>query len=141
MSQLVDETLNSAPGKNCMKYLITALIVPFLDLWLLMEVTSMIGFWRTLALVLLTGIVGVAMVKDQIKLVLRKLSTSATSKEISRNLIETFLLVFGGFLLIVPGLITDFLGLMLALRPVRERIAVRISESLESNFEVEVASF
>lgn len=75
--------------------------------------------------------------------VLRKIQTSVTAGEISRNALEIGLLVLGGLLLITPGLVTDFLGFLMIARPFRERLAAKISNRAgkSGNFHVEVQSF
>lgn len=119
------------------------LLLPFVDLYLLIELSSMIGFPATLGIVLATGIIGAAVVKREGRNVLGKLQRSVTAKEVSRNLLEGLLLAAGGLLLLSPGLITDFLGFLMVVRPTRERIMLKLVSRLEkkANFEVRTYSF
>lgn len=123
--------------------LIALLVLPFVDLWLLLEVSSVIGFWRTLAVVLLTGLIGAEMVRREGRFVLRKLTSSVTPEEVSRNFLEGAILVFAGLLLLTPGLLTDVLGVLFVFRPLRERIVAKLSESIKrrGEFRVEVGRF
>ncbi|MFB6166961.1 MAG: FxsA family protein [Candidatus Nanohaloarchaea archaeon] len=117
-------------------WIIALLVLPFVDLWLLMEVASVIGFWRTVAVVLLTGLIGAEMVRREGRFVLEKLRTSVTAEEMSRNFLEAAILVLSGLLLLSPGLITDVLGALLALRPLRERLVARLSRKFRQSSSV-----
>lgn len=120
--------------------LISALTVPFIDLYLLIQIAQKIGFWQVLAIIVLTGMVGAEIVRREGLYVLRKIQRSVTAGEISRNLLEIGLLVGGGLLLLVPGLVTDIFGITVIVRPVRERIAAHISGGSET-VQVEVQTF
>jgi UPF0716 protein FxsA len=123
--------------------LLTLLILPFVDFYVLVQVAGHIGFWNTLAIVLLTGAAGAEVVRREGRYVMRKIQSSVTAGEMSRNALEIGLLVLGGFLLIIPGLITDVLGFLMIARPVRERLAAKISDrsGKNSNIHFEVESF
>jgi len=116
------------------------LLLPFIDLYLLIQLTEMIGFLETLGIVFLTGIIGAAVVKREGRGLLAKLQTSVTAKEVSRNVLEGVLLAAGGLMLISPGLITDFIGIMFVWRPTRERLMLKLvdkfKDSASMRFEV-----
>lgn len=117
------------------------LTVPFIDLYLLVQVADMVGFWQVLGIIILTGVVGAEIVRREGLYVLRKIQRSVTAGEISRNMLEIGLLLGGGILLLVPGLITDVAGITIIIRPVRERIAARITSGGSGAVQVEVQSF
>lgn len=119
------------------------LLLPFIDLYLLIELTSHIGFPATLGLIIATGIIGAFVVKREGRNVLGKLQRSVSAQEISRNLLEGVLLAVGGLMLLSPGLITDLIGFMMVLRPTRERIMLKIASKMKekSNFRVQSYSF
>jgi UPF0716 protein FxsA len=123
-------------------YLIVALLIlPFVDFYLLIQVADAIGLLETVVIVLATGIAGVAIIRREARFVLEKLGSSVTLKEISRNFIEALLLVVAGLMLLTPGLITDFLGVLIAFRPFRSRLTVWLSEKLESDSQFEVRTY
>lgn len=123
--------------------IILFLLLPFVDIYVLIELTGMIGFPATLAIVLATGVIGAYIVKREGRNVFGKLQRSVTAKEVSRNLLEGILLAVGGLMLLSPGLITDFIGFLMVLRPTRERIMLRLASRLKKkgNFEVRTYSF
>ncbi|MFT4892564.1 MAG: UPF0716 protein FxsA [Candidatus Nanohaloarchaea archaeon] len=125
-------------------YLIILLLaLPFIDLYLLVEVAGRIGFIETLGLVFLTGILGAFFVKREAKTVWGKLGTSVTANEVSRNLLEGVLIVLGGLMLLSPGFITDGLGFLFVVRWTRIRIVLKLEEKMKdkSNFQVQVQQF
>ena len=125
-------------------YLIILLLaLPFVDLYLLIEVTGRIGFIETLGLVFLTGILGAFFVKREAKTVWRKLGVSVTANEVSRNVLEGAMIVLGGLMLLSPGFITDAVGFLLVIGWTRIRIVLKIEEKMKekSNFKVQVQQF
>ncbi|WP_414837727.1 FxsA family protein [Candidatus Nanosalina sp. VS9-1] len=112
--------------------------VPFIDIYILVQIAGMIGFWQTLALILLTGAVGLEIVRREGIYVLVKMQRSVTAGEASRNALEIGFLVLAGLLLILPGIVTDVAGFLLVFRPVRERLAAKYSGE---GFNAEVRTF
>jgi UPF0716 protein FxsA len=99
------------------------LIVPLIEVWLLVTVGGLIGAPWTIFLVVLTAVIGAALVRAQ------GLSTLARSQELLRNgelpareLLEGAALLIAGALLLTPGFLTDTVGFLLLLPPLRRRI-------------------
>ena len=97
------------------------LVVLFIaELWALVEVAVHFGVLNTLALLILMPVLGVWLVKHAGLTVLRRLQATLDAGGIPhREVINGFLLLFAGFLLIVPGFITGAMGLLLLVPPVR----------------------
>lgn len=117
------------------------LTLPFVDLYLLIQLSDSLGFLNVLMLVLGTGVIGGFIARSEGIDVLIRLSSSVSLEEVSRNMLEGLLILVGGFGLLLPGLLTDGLGACLIFKPFRQRIAVRISDRLKSSTNVEVRSF
>lgn len=117
------------------------LLLPFIDIYVLIQFTSEIGFIPTLALITATGVIGAAIIQREGGKVFGKLRTSVTAQEVSRNLVEVVLLFMGGIMLLSPGFITDFIGLMFVLRPTRERLMLKILERFEGSSDVTVETY
>ena len=109
--------------------------VPFVDIYILVQLSQSIGFWQTLALILLTGAIGLEIVRREGLYVIVKLQRSVTAGEMTRNALEIGLLVLSGLLMIVPGIITDVAGFILVFRPIRERIAAKYSGNSNIQFQ------
>lgn len=126
-----------------LRYLVILFMLPLLDLYILVELTGQIGFLNTILVILATGLIGAEVVRREGLKVMRRLGTSVTAEEISRNMLEGALLVLGGFMLVTPGLITDVLGLSLVFRPTRQRIMLRLVKRFKknSNIQIDVETF
>jgi UPF0716 protein FxsA len=104
---------------------VLALFVLFIaELWVMVQVAVRIGVLETIALLVLMPVLGIWLVKRAGLAVFRRLhATLETGGIPHKEVIDGFLLLFAGLLLIVPGFITSAVGLLLLLPPVR--IAVR----------------
>jgi UPF0716 protein FxsA len=106
------------------RLLILFIVLPIVELWLLIKVGSIIGALPTIALVILTAIIGSQLVRHQGLMVLRRVrETQARNEPPALALLDGAALLFAGFLLIMPGFITDTLGFLLLVPKLRERIA------------------
>lgn len=88
--------------------------VPIMELALLIKIGQIWGLRNTLALVVLTGIFGAILLKIQGINVLRRINNELSQGIIpSDALFDGFFIFCGGLLLITPGVLTDFLGLLM----------------------------
>jgi UPF0716 protein FxsA len=125
-----------------LRYLIVLLLVmPFIDMYVLIEVSSILGFWQVIALVLITGLIGAELIRREGRHVLMKLQQSVTAGEISRNMAEGLIIVVCGALLLTPGFITDILGFLLIFRPLRERLVAHLMNNFNSGMNFEIRAF
>ncbi|MFB6292239.1 MAG: FxsA family protein [Candidatus Nanohaloarchaea archaeon] len=121
--------------------LIAFLVLPFVDLFLLVKVAETVGFWQTIGIILLTGVAGAELIRREGRFVLKKLQSSITVEEMSRNVMEGFMLLASGLLLLTPGLVTDLIGVLLVFRPFRERLVVRLARRAKEQGSVRVETF
>jgi UPF0716 protein FxsA len=100
---------------------VLALFVLFIaELWVMVQVAVRFGVLDTIALLVLMPILGIWLVKRAGLAVFRRLHTTLEAGGIPhKEVIDGFLLLFAGLLLIVPGFITGAAGLLLLLPPVR----------------------
>ena len=98
-----------------MKWLVLAFIViPTAELGLLIYSGQLLGFFPTIAIILITGIGGVYLAKRQGMKAWQELRSRMNTMETPGNaLIDNFCIFFGGLLLIVPGYLTDITGFLL----------------------------
>ncbi len=98
-------------------------LLPWLELYLLFRVHELVGWGQTLALVLLTGVVGAALAKWQGLDVLHRIQTAMRGGRVpAGELLDGFLIFAAGLLLITPGLLTDSVGFLLLVPPARRLI-------------------
>ncbi|KQV72959.1 FxsA family protein [Rhizobium sp. Root1220] len=80
-----------------------------------------LGLWPTLALVMLSFIFGMALLKRQGIGILRRMSAEGrTGAMPGRELLRPAMLVIASLLLIVPGFITDILAILIFIPAVRD---------------------
>jgi UPF0716 protein FxsA len=97
--------------------------IPLLELGLLIKVGQSIGFWSTMAIIVVTAALGVAVMQSHgIKTMQRAQASLAEGKTPVDSVVDGTFVLFAGLLLISPGLITDLLGLLLLIPPVRRLI-------------------
>lgn len=98
-----------------------------LELTVMIQVGTVIGALPTVVLIVLTAMVGSALVRRQgLKTLLEAQQRMQLGEMPARELLGGMLLALAGLLLIVPGFVTDLLGLLLLLPPLRSRLADKL---------------
>ena len=109
------------------------IIIPIIEISIFITIGSNIGVLNTIAIILITALVGIFLVRRQgIKLLFdaqRNLSQGIMPTEEIKGAI--FLLV-SGLLLITPGFFTDCVGFAVFLKPVQNLIANRAKNYFQS---------
>ncbi len=104
--------------------LIAFIGIPIIEIAGFITVGSWIGLWWTLGTVLLTAIVGTALVRSQSTSVLARINQQLAVGEMpARALFDGLCLLAAALLLLTPGFFTDAIGIALLLPPVRALIA------------------
>jgi UPF0716 protein FxsA len=104
--------------------LIGLLIIPLVDALFLVYVATQLGPVLTVALVVLTALVGTLFVRAEGRHTVRRLQNTLGKGEVPADeLTDGALLIAAGAFLLTPGLVTDTLGFLLAFPP--SRILVR----------------
>jgi UPF0716 protein FxsA len=99
------------------RYVLAALLlVPLVDATFLVFVADAIGGVETVLLVVLTGLIGMLLVRAEGRHTLRKLQrTAARGKPPTDELLDGAFLIAAGAFLLTPGLVTDTLGFLFVL--------------------------
>jgi UPF0716 protein FxsA len=97
-------------------YWLLLLLIPLSDAVLLAFVASeVLGWAPTVLLVVLTGLVGLLLVRAEGRRTLRKLQRTAANGQIPTDeLIDGGLLIAAGAFLLTPGIVTDLIGFLFA---------------------------
>jgi len=97
-----------------LRILVVLFIVIFgVEMWGLITVGSMIGGWNTVFLVILTSLFGAWMAKQQGIQVFRMVQFQLARGQMpTETLIDGVLILIGGILLLLPGFISDVIGLI-----------------------------
>lgn len=104
------------------------LLLPIVEIALFVKIGGWIGVWGTLALVVLTAMAGVALIRHQgTQAALDFQQSMDRMRDPLHPMAQRTLLSIAGLLLIVPGFLTDALGVLLLLPQVRGWILRRFS--------------
>jgi len=95
-----------------------------LEIFVLVKVGSFLGAWPTVVLVIFTALIGSALVRSQGVQLLQQLQQRMAQGEMpGLQLIEGVMLLMTGVLLVTPGFVTDFCGLLLLQPKIRASLA------------------
>lgn len=96
------------------------LSVPIVEIALFIQVGGAIGLWPTLAIVILTAILGAWLVRAQGRLAMNDLRRSFSELgDPTEPLAHGAMILVSGALLLTPGFFTDAVGFALLMSPVR----------------------
>ena len=100
------------------------LVAPIVELAVIVVVAGKIGVLDTIALLIVLSFVGAWVCKREGLAVLRRLQQTLDAGRMPhKEVVDGFLILLGGALLLAPGFVSDVFGILLLLPPVR--IAVR----------------
>ena len=101
------------------------LFIPVIEIYLLIQVGSMIGALNTIGLVILTAVLGATLLRQQGLATLANARTSMSQGQLPAvNLVEGVILLVCGALLLTPGFFTDVIGFAGLLPPLRRSLAI-----------------
>jgi UPF0716 protein FxsA len=100
---------------------ILVLLMPLAEIAGFVVVGKAIGVWATLSLVILSAVVGAALLRIQGTGILRRIARESQNGGVpGRELVHGAMVVVAAFLLLLPGFISDILGLLLFIPAVRD---------------------
>lgn len=100
-------------------------IIPIVEIYLLIEIGSIIGSFATIFAVVFTAVLGAWLLRIQGFSTLRRLQQTAAQGGIPAiEMLEGAMLLIAGALLLTPGFFTDALGFLCLVPPIRRTIAV-----------------
>lgn len=103
-----------------MLWFVLLVLWPLAELFVIIKISEAIGFLWMLLLLLATWPIGWRLIRHQGRLALRGLRAAlADGRTPTNEVINGALVLVGAVLLLVPGFITDTIGLLLLLPPTR----------------------
>lgn len=113
------------------------LLVPLAEIYVLIKVGSVIGAGATILFVVLTAVLGAALVRLEGLSTLQRAQLALQRGEVpAMELVEGMILLVAGALLLTPGFVTDAVGFLCLVPPLRrhviramlyQRLTVRVS--------------
>lgn len=111
--------------------------IPLIEIALFVVIGGQIGLLGTLVVVILTGIAGTILLRLEGLRVLGQVQRELNENRMpATSLIGAMLLGIAGILLITPGFLTDAIGFLLFLPPVREMVARALIAAFRSRIVV-----
>ncbi|MGZ5006408.1 MAG: FxsA family protein [Methylobacter sp.] len=108
---------------------LVVLIIPFVEIYLLIQVGGIIGAFPTILLVVFTAVLGAWLLKQQGLATFQRFQESLAQGVIpAYEMIEGPIILVGGALLLTPGFITDIIGFACLIPQLRRKIAQFVIE-------------
>ncbi|MBD3379335.1 MAG: membrane protein FxsA [Candidatus Omnitrophica bacterium] len=126
--------------------LLIFILVPFVELSILIRVGQIIGVFNTLLIVVVTGIVGASMARQQGVRVLSAIQREVNAGRMPADaLFDGVVILVSGILLVTPGIITDFIGFAgltpAARNAAREWLRSKMKDTIDRGDTITVTSF
>ncbi len=108
-------------------FLLLLIGAPLVELYVLIEVGSEIGALSTILLSIFTAILGAALVRLQgVSVLLRVQQTLARGEAPALEMLEGAVLMVAGVMLLFPGFITDAMGFLMLVPPLRRQLILAV---------------
>ena len=110
------------------------ILLPLVELALLLFITDKFESWlATLALVILTGVVGAWLARREGLNCYRRVQRQVAQGQLpADSLLDGLMILVAGALLVTPGIITDTVGFALLLPRIRQTVRRRIVERIKA---------
>lgn len=119
-----------------LRLLLLFTLVPLVELSLLIWISQYTGLVFTIALVLLTGIVGAALARYEGLRCWRRVHQAMAAGRLPGDpLLDGLMILIAGALLVTPGILTDLLGFALLTPPLRRLVKNRIKRRIQARLE------
>jgi len=104
-----------------MRWLVLSFVVlPLLEIYVMVKVGGLIGAWATVAWVMAAAVAGVVLIRMQGLLTWRRVGEALARGQLpAMELMEGVVILVGGVLFFIPGFISDAIGLLCLIPPMR----------------------
>ncbi len=106
------------------------IIIPLIEISLIIQVGKLAGVFNTIALIVFTAALGVALLKTQGISTLSKVQHQMDNSQLpAQEMIEGVMLLFTGALLLTPGFFTDVIGFLILIPGLRIKLASHLLQN------------
>lgn len=96
------------------------IVVPIVELYVIIQIGSLIGVWPTIALLLADAMLGSLLLRHQGRGAWRRFNAALAERRFpGREVADGLLIAIGGTLLLTPGFVTDIVGAIFLIPPTR----------------------
>jgi len=118
-----------------LKLFLAFTIIPIIEIYLLIEIGSMLGALTAVTLVILTGFLGAFLARMQGLQTLYRIQESLHEGRMpSGELLDALLIVIAGLVLLTPGFLTDSAGFLLLIPATRNSIKYWLQRQIELRY-------
>ncbi|QXC60073.1 FxsA family protein [Aquihabitans sp. G128] len=116
-----------------MLFVVLLLVVaPLLELYVIIQVADVIGGWQTIGLLVVESAIGAWLLKRQGLSALAKISAAIEAGRVpGKELVDGFLILVAGALMLAPGFIGDVIGYLLLIPPTRALFRIPLQKRFE----------
>ena len=116
------------------KLVLIFIATPIVELAVLVYIGTLLGVLYTILIVVITGLIGAFLAKNQGLTTLSRIRSSTESGVLpTAELLQGALILIGGLLLLTPGLITDLVGFGMLIPQARNIVAKGLSGFIQRN--------
>jgi len=118
-------------------FILLILLVPIVEIYLFIKIGSHIGAFNTISLILITAVIGIYYARYEGLNTLRSGISQMIKNEMPiYEIISGAAIAFAAILMILPGFLTDFLGIIIIFPWTRKLLFknIKINKKKEKNF-------
>jgi UPF0716 protein FxsA len=96
------------------------IVIPIVELYVIIQIGSLIGVWPTIALLIADALLGSLLLRHQGRGAWRRFNAALAEHRFpGKEVADGLLIAIGGTLLLTPGFVTDIFGLIFLIPPTR----------------------
>ncbi|GAB6094322.1 membrane protein FxsA [Desulfatiferula olefinivorans] len=115
-----------------LKLFLAFTLIPMIEIFLLIKISSILGPLTAIILVIATGFAGANLAKIQGVQTVKRINESLHQGIMpGDDIIDAFLILIAGIVLITPGLLTDIAGILLLIPGTRNRAKAWLKHTLD----------
>lgn len=117
------------------RLLLLFVFLPMIELYLLIMLGARIGPMPTIGLIVLTGVIGATLARQQGLSTLAKIQNELNQgRAPTQELVEGTMIVVGGLVLLTPGILTDIFGFAMMVPGFRRSLAKQFKVRMPRGF-------
>src|SRR5262245_20348363 len=112
------------------------IVLPLVEIMILVKIGMVTSFWVPIAIVVVTGVVGTALARREGWKVMERMREDARRGEMpADSLMDAFLVLVAGVLFVLPGVLSDIVGIVLLFPPTRQMVKRGVAAWFRRNVE------
>ena len=124
------------------KLLLLFILVPLAELYLFMTLGAQLGFPSTIAIIIITAIIGATLTKSQGRLAMAKFQQATSEGRMPhKEALDGLMILLAGAVLLTPGFLTDAIGFLLLIPPIRAVVRNSLAKRLKGKIKVVTPGF